>query len=449
MTKTNDCIADKNFVPDASRYAGTLGAFIRFRTISDDRFYDETQFSGFLKYVETRFENIFSQGEYTDFNGGIMIRIKGRDEKSPLVLMSHYDVVPENGKWSFDAWSGEVRDGVVYGRGAVDTKGSLSAIFESVESLLKEGFTFLHDLYIVSSSREEIAGNDVPEMVKYLKDKGVRPKLVIDEGGGIVDAPVPGTKGKFAMLGMIERSSARLLLEAKGTSGVSAAEKLAKFVLATGKRKFGKRDFGPVNEAMFKAMTPQMSAPVRFIFSHLNIFKPLLIKLLPKVEKSAAGLLGATIAFSSPRDDETKDTPSGAQRMILRASGNYYNKIDDLIEEITALAKKYDVSVKVLAERETPPPEPLDSDGYNFVKGVAEDVFGDVTVCPFCVLGGTDARHFIGVGESVIRFAPIYMNKQQFGSFHNTDENIFVDSIVGAVRFYRETICRFNSSDNK
>ena len=63
MTKTNDCIADKNFVPDASRYAGTLGAFIRFRTISDDRFYDETQFSGFLKYVETRFENIFSQGE--------------------------------------------------------------------------------------------------------------------------------------------------------------------------------------------------------------------------------------------------------------------------------------------------------------------------------------------------------------------------------------------------
>lgn len=85
-----------------------------------------------------------------------MIKIDGKSHDEPLVLMSHYDVVQENGKWSFDAWSGKIENGVVYGRGAVDTKGSLAAIFESVESLLNEGFAFSNDLYIISSRAKRL-----------------------------------------------------------------------------------------------------------------------------------------------------------------------------------------------------------------------------------------------------------------------------------------------------
>ena len=114
------------------------------------------------------------------------------------------------------------------------------------------------------------------------------------------------------------------------------------------------------------------------------------------------------------------------------------------MDEFTAFAKEFGAETKVVSKRETPAPEPLDSDGFRFVKGVAECVFPGVTVAPFCVLGGTDARHFIGKSQSVIRFAPIYMNNQQFSSFHNKDENISVDSVADAVRFYREVIKRFN-----
>lgn len=435
---------DENFVPEKNRYAETLSEFIKCKTISDERFFDKTEFDKFLSFIKGRFPLVFEKGEYKDFNGGIMIKIDGKSHDEPLVLMSHYDVVQENGKWSFDAWSGKVENGIVYGRGAVDTKGSLAAIFESVESLLNEGFAFSNDLYIISSSREEIAGTDVPDMVKYLVDNGVKPKLVIDEGGGIVDPPVPGVSGKCAMIGMIERSSARVVVEFTNKDGKNAAANMARFIEKTQKKVFGRRDFGPVNTAMFNAMKPKMNGAMKFVFSNLCVFKPLLIKLLPKVNKSAASLLGATVAFVTPSDKENLDLPSNAIRIVARISGNYYNKIDDLVDEFTAFAKEFGAETKVVSKRETPAPEPLDSDGFKFVKGVTECVFPGVTVAPFCVLGGTDARHFIGKSQSVIRFAPIYMNNQQFSSFHNKDENISVDSVADAVRFYREAIKRFN-----
>ncbi len=439
-----DSIIDQQFVPDKNRYAETLSEFIKCKTISDERFFDKPQFDKFLSYAKSRFPLVFEKGEYKDFNGGIMIKISGKSSDDPLVLMSHYDVVPENGKWSFDAWSGKIEDGVIYGRGAVDTKGSLAGIFESVESLLKEGFEFSKDLYIISSSREEIAGDDVPQMVEYLSGNGVKPKLVIDEGGGIVDPPVPGVSGKCAMLGMIERSSARVLVEFTNKDGKNSAENMAEFIKKAQKKVFGKRDFGPINTAMFQAMIPKMNGAMKFVFSNIRAFKPVLIKLLPKMNKSATSLLGATVAFVTPTDKENIDLPSGAIRIVARISGNYYNKIDDLVQEFSEFSKKCGAEIKVLSKRETPAPEPLNSDGFNFVKGVISGVFPGVTVAPFCVLGGTDARHFMGKSQSVIRFAPIYMNNQQFSSFHNKDENINVDSVADAVRFYREAILRFN-----
>ena len=75
-----------------------------------------------------------------------------------------------------------------------------------------------------------------------------------------------------------------------------------------------------------------------FATSNLCVFKPLLTKLLPKVNKSAASLLGATVAFVTPSDKENLDLPSNAIRIVARISGNYYNKIDDLVDEFTAFA---------------------------------------------------------------------------------------------------------------
>lgn len=69
---------DENFVPEKNRYAETLSEFIKCKTISDERFFDKTEFDKFLSFIKGRFPLVFEKGEYKDFNGGIMIKIDGK-----------------------------------------------------------------------------------------------------------------------------------------------------------------------------------------------------------------------------------------------------------------------------------------------------------------------------------------------------------------------------------
>lgn len=440
----SDKILDKTFAPDAEKYAEALSSFIKCKTVSDE---NKTYAGEFIKLREeiARRYPLTLQSAEQPFDRAIFMRVKGAEGGKPLVLMSHSDVVPENGVWKKNAWSGEINDDVVHGRGAVDTKGSLVAIFEAVESLLAEGYRPKKDLIILSSFSEEIAGDDVPAIIEEMKRSGLTaPALVIDEGGGIIDPPVPGVKGKYGMIGMAERGSARLLLESKSDKNGSAAANMAAFIVKASKVAFGKRDFGTINTLMFDAMKPNMIPAMRFIFNHLGLFKKPLIKLLPKVNKTAATILGPTVVFGNPTDEECKNLPFEGYGAIARISTNSANRIDDVIQEFTDFAVKEGITVTLLKRREAPADATVDSAGYKFTSSLIADVFDDVTPAPYNILGGTDARHFIGYADNVIRFAPIYMNNQQFSSFHRVDENINVSSLVGAVKFYREAILRYD-----
>ncbi|MEG1986311.1 MAG: M20/M25/M40 family metallo-hydrolase [Clostridia bacterium] len=437
-----ECV-DGCFKPNADRYSKSLSEIIKCKTISEPYFFNRAEIDKLHSYIRVRYPLLVAACKWTDFDGGVMLCWEGKQHDNPLILMSHMDVALVNGDWDKPAFSGEISDGAVWGRGAVDTKGSLCAIFEAAESLLSEGYLPERDVYILSSSKEEIAGDDAVHMAKWFTENNIKPKLVIDEGGGIVDAPIGGIFGKFAMIGMIERSSARLIIEAKSDKSSTAQEKLASFVLNMKGQGLGKRDFSPETLAMFKAMVPNAKGIMKFVLKNMKIFKPIMLKLLPKLNSAAGSMLGTTLSFSSAKDDELRDMLNRRGRMAVNISGNYYYPIDNAINEFKLIAENQGLVVKVISKRETPRPEPLNSNGFKFVGDLAVSVFDGVTPSPFSVLGGTDARHFVGVSESVIRFAPIYLNKQQFGSFHNLNENLNIESLVGAVKFYREAIKRF------
>ena len=73
----------------------------------------------------------------------------------------------------------------------------------------------------------------------------------------------------------------------------------------------------------------------------------------------------------------------------------------------------------------------------NFITKVEKE-FDYAACAPFILPAGTDARHFSNLSDVVVRFAPIDINNQQYGSVHNMDENIGTDVVVRAVKFYRE-----------
>ncbi|MFT4221175.1 MAG: M20/M25/M40 family metallo-hydrolase, partial [Microbacterium sp.] len=158
---------------------------------------------------------------------GLLFRWRGRREAAdgPLVLMAHYDVVPvdETDAWSHPPFDGHIADGWVHGRGTLDDKGPLLVVLEAVENLLAAGFTPARDVYVSLGGNEEVFGAAAREIAGSLRDRGIVPWLVLDEGGAVVDAPLPFVEGQAAMVGVAEKGIVTLRLSARGEGGHAAA----------------------------------------------------------------------------------------------------------------------------------------------------------------------------------------------------------------------------------
>lgn len=117
---------------------------------------------------------------------------------------------------------------------------------------------------------------------------------------------------------------------------------------------------------------------------------------------------------------------------------------EDLAKDLDALkeiAAKYDVEIVVRdSDNEYYKPTSLESDGYKYVRKIVQSVFDYAVAVPFILPAGTDARRFTGLSDSVIRFAPIDIDGQQYASVHSENENINVDKIPLAVKFYKELL---------
>ena len=201
------------------KYAEALGRMIRVETISAGED-DPAKFQRFQELLKELFPHVFSEAEVENFDGNLLLRWKGLDEEGePVLFMNHQDVVEATGEWEHDPFSGEIADGRIWGRGTLDDKGGLWAMLQAAEELMAEGFTPRRDIYFESSRTEEINGSGCPRIVKELKRRGLRFDYVLDEGGMIVEEPIGGAKGYFAMIGVGEKCTTDLKITARSTGG--------------------------------------------------------------------------------------------------------------------------------------------------------------------------------------------------------------------------------------
>ncbi|MGN6743791.1 MAG: M20/M25/M40 family metallo-hydrolase, partial [Amnibacterium sp.] len=139
---------------------------------------------------------------------------------APIVLMAHLDVVPvTDQRWAADPFAGRIEHGAVVGRGALDDKGALVAILEAVESLLGDGRTPAGDVHLCFGHDEEVAGSGSRAVADLLRQRGVRPALVVDEGGAVVEGMLPGVRGPLAVIGLAEKGVATVRLTARAAGG--------------------------------------------------------------------------------------------------------------------------------------------------------------------------------------------------------------------------------------
>jgi len=443
---------DTKIVPEttdrAARYGQMLSRMVQIETVSCRDQIDREKFGRFHALLEELYPNVHRECEKHVFNGSLLFKWSGRGEGEPILLMSHHDVVEANGTWEHEPFSGDIDEtGRVWGRGTVDTKASLMCIFAAVEELIGEGFVPACDVYIASSCTEEWSGDGAPATAKWLQDNGVHLKLLLDEGGMVVEEPIAGVKGTYGMVGVVEKGYGDVRFVAKSNGGHASAPKkntplvrLGKFMTRVEKRPPFENKMSPVVEEMFKRTAPNMNFGMKAVFANMWLFKPLLTRLLPDINSTAGAMLHTTIAFTMAKGADGCNVLPQEASVVANMRFSHHQNDEQSIDLISSLAEKYGLETQVIYHDAPCPIVDFEGDAFKLIEDIAEEVYPGVTICPYVMTGGTDARFYSKVSENCIRFAPLYIDPQQYASIHGLNENIFQGVLPKGVDFYKAVI---------
>lgn len=432
----------------AVKYGKQLAKMIQDETISNRFVHDMDKFEKFHKTLEELFPNVHRVCEKHDIDGNLLYKWTGKSSENPILFMSHQDVVEATGTWEHEPFSGDIdEDGNIWGRGTVDTKGSLFCIFTALEELILDGYEPECDVYIGSSCTEEWSGDGAPKTVDFLNKQGIKLALVMDEGGMIIEKPVGGVNGIYGMVGVIEKGYGDLKFTAHSNGGHSSAPKknsplvrLGKFMVDVEKNYPFRSEISPAVEEMFRRMAPNMDFGMKLIFANMWLFKPLLIKLLPSISSAAGAMIRTTIAFTTAKGSDGLNVlpqeayVTGNMRFIQHQPTN------ECVEIISNIAKKYDLETEVIYADQPCPVVDYKGNAFKLIEAVAAEVYPDIGISPYCMTGGTDAKYYSKICDNCIRFAPIYINGQQYGSIHGLNENVNQGALPKAVDFYKTVI---------
>ena len=204
---------------------------MRLKTISsrEDGALNADQFKAFHALLQTKFPRTHAALKREVVNElSLLYTWEGADPKAkPIMLLAHQDVVPiapgTEGDWQAPAFSGEVKDGFVWGRGSWDDKGNLLSQLEAVEMLVASGYKPPRTIYLAYGADEEVGGfRGAAKISALLQSRGVQLDFVIDEGLLVLDGVMPGIAKPTALIGVAEKGYMSVVLKMSATPGHSS-----------------------------------------------------------------------------------------------------------------------------------------------------------------------------------------------------------------------------------
>jgi carboxypeptidase PM20D1 len=388
----------------------------------------------------------------TDF--GLLFQWKGeRSEADPVVLMAHYDVVPvdESDDWTFPPFDGRIESGFVYGRGALDDKGPLLVLLEAVENLLAAGFTPARDVLLSFGGNEESFGEAALTIAETLRKRGVTPWLVLDEGGAVVDAPLPGVRGLAAMIGVGEKGIATLRIEARGEGGHASVPPP---LTAVGRVS---RAVARLTPGTFRARTPRAIPgmlvrfarrsrnPWRMLYRILAAWPWLCARVFAALGGEVAAMVRTTIA-PTRLDGGTADNvlPS-----LASATVNLRLALGETVEGAARRVRRRIsdplVTVTVVEGGDASPESPIDGPPFALIAAAVGVSHPTAITVPYVTMAATDSRYFHRFWSAVYRFAPLAMSAELRATIHGVDERVAVAELARGEAFYRALIERLPS----
>lgn len=437
------------------RYAEILSSLVKIPTLSRRQGESWETFSVYQEKLRALFPKIFETAECHDVDGNILLRIRGSaPEKGGVLLMGHQDVVPAEGQegWIYPPFSGEIAEGKVWGRGAMDCKSTVCAEWIAVEELLNEGFSFKEDLWLFSSRNEENAGGGSELAAAYLEKNGVRLNAVLDEGGAVVTGVFPGLHSPCAAIGVAEKGFVNLKFTARGKGGHASTPpkntpivRLSRFISEVEKKEpFRKKFVSPIPE-MFSVIAGYERFPLRFVMSNLWLFGGVLKRVLPKVSPMAGAFISATAAFTQSGGSPAPNVLPDSAYVICNVRPSLHEGAEECIGILRKIAQKYDIETEVLFKKEPSLVTDFSGEACRFLCAAVAEALPDTVVIPYLMTGGTDSCRFENVCDNIFRFTPTRLTKQQLDAMHAPNENLSVSALAEGAKVYKYYLEKYNA----
>ena len=435
---------------DEEMLARNLSEMIRIRTVTSaleqdvacDAFLD---FHAFLEKTYPLAHKTLERETVGTYS--LLYRWRGTgNDKKPYILLAHMDVVPINektlDKWQYPPFSGEIANGYVWGRGALDCKGQLANIMESVEYLLADGFTPDRDIYIAFGHDEESMGfMGMQHIAQLLAERNLHFEFVFDEGGAVANGSVVGINRLVGAVGIAEKRCVNLRLSAQSKGGHAAAPPkrtangdIARAIAAIEKHPFP-AEFDVSLVFKLASICGYMKFPLNVIMANTWLTKPLLLKAFSFAPEGSAMVrttMAATLVKGSHAINALAESPEAIVTMRL-LPGQSLEKAVERVQKLVGDRVKVEV---FQAHSYTPKLSGLDTNAYRTIKKIIEGLYPGCVTMPYLTMPVTDSRWLGGISDDIYRFEPHKSIAEDGLTIHGAGERITIESLREGTEFF-------------
>lgn len=413
-------------------------------------------FHRYLKQAFPRVHEVLERETVSEFS--LLYRWPGTDPNlSPILLNAHMDVVPgsedQTEGWRYPPFSGRIEGGYIWGRGAIDNKGSALGILEAVEGLLEAGFVPRRTILLAFGHDSESGGvNGARRIANLLEERGTHTTWALGEGLYLVSGMIPGLEDPVGMIGVAEKGgmNIRLIARGEGRSSLMSPRSTAAGVLASAITRLEDSAFpakirGPTLEVL-ETLGPYMDPGTRMLVANLWLLERPLARALTESPILGASLRTTAVPIMFHLGSNGDELPSEVF-VLVHLGIAPWDSPDSVVEEIRSVVSDLEIEVEVVEEgMDTTPPTAVyssESKGFQAIQEAIHRTFPNVVaVVPGLATLGTDSRHYGTVSENVYGFTPFRVDEETLQTIHGGGERVRVSVYLDVIRFYAELIRR-------
>ena len=431
---------------DRDRVVENLRTLVRFKTVSyrDPSLEDDAEFENMIAKLPELYPNVYAKCSLTRLpDRALLYHWKGKNEGDCSVMMAHYDVVPVNADaWDKPPFEAILEDGVIWGRGTLDTKVTFASILYAADRLIASGFVPEHDVYFAFSGGEEVNGKGASNIVDYFEENKISPELVVDEGGAVVEGVFPGVSAPCGLIGIAEKGMMDVCYTAKSAGGHASAPKphtpvgtLSAACVKIEGHPFKSHLSEPVAQ-MFDTLGRHSNFLYRMIFANLWCFSPVLDMICKKSGGELNALMRTTVAFTQMSGSSAANVIPPKASMVSNMRLNPLDTVDSALEYLKKTIDDESVELSLINGMNPSRISVTDCDGYSKVSLAISSTWKGTIVAPYLMVQCSDSRNWGRISDKVYRFSAMDLTSEERATIHGNNERIRIETAHRAVEFY-------------